>query len=54
MPQRMGEPSWYYCFGKLTHQTLKKKHIQESTCIHRRVSEMNLSLWQTASFQEEC
>lgn len=24
MPQRMGEPSWYYCFGKLTHQTLKK------------------------------
>lgn len=24
MPQRMGEPSWYCCLGKLTHQTLKK------------------------------
>lgn len=24
MPQSMGEPSWYYCFEKLTHQTLKK------------------------------
>lgn len=24
MPQRMGEPNWYYCFRELTHQKKKK------------------------------
>lgn len=30
MPQSMDEPSWYYCFGKLTHQTLKKGTSMEA------------------------
>lgn len=25
MTEKMGEPSWYYCFRKLTYQEKKKK-----------------------------
>lgn len=37
MTEKMGEPSWYYCFRKLTYQEKKKKKKQAHTGEHLQI-----------------